>query len=184
MAAPGPSLQKSDLDYVCTKSAYLLVVNDAYKLVPNANALYAADPAWWEHHASMVFHGERWTQDQRTAESHGIRWIESVPRPGFSTNPRVIHQGSNSGYQAVNLAILLGANPIYLLGFDMQIVNNKRHFFGDHPGSLNKPSPYGQFVAAFRTTVTDIARAGIKIINCTPGSALDAYPMGNIRTEL
>jgi len=91
----------------------------------------------------------------------------------LSSTPGLIHHGKNSGYQAINVAYLLGCTRIILLGYDMK-GGPEAHFFGLHPEGLRRCPDYGKFVAAFRSIDPD--EYGIEIINCTPGSALDAFP--------
>lgn len=47
---------------------------------------------------------------------------------GLSSNPEVIH-GSNSGFGALNLALLKGCKKVVLLGFDMVSDQNKNFHF-------------------------------------------------------
>ena len=153
----------------------MLAVNDAYRLAPWADHLYACDYAWWQHHYAAVctdFAGKLWSQScEADAAFERVQLVQGAHQPGLGEER--IHFGSNSGYQAVNLAYLLGATDIYLLGYDMQVRAGRRHFFGDHPKAINKDSPYGQFVKAFETIRP--ADYGIRIINCTPGSALTCF---------
>ena len=44
-----------------------------------------------------------------------------------------IFGGSNSGFGALALAVALGANPIYLLGYDMQVSEEKTHAHTGYP---------------------------------------------------
>ena len=84
------------------------------------------------------------------------------------------HYGGNSGYQAVNLAYLLGAKTILLLGFDMF----GSHYFGSHPKELNNSSPYQSFINSFGTI--NPKDYGIEIINCSRQSALEHFPRTTI----
>ena len=85
-----------------------------------------------------------------------------------------IHYGGNSGYQAVNLAYLLGAKTILLLGFDMF----GTHYFGKHPDTLVSDSPYKKFMQSFETI--DPRQYGIEIINCSRQSALEHFTRHSI----
>ena len=76
--------------------------------------------------------------------------------------------GGNSGYQAVNLAYLLGAKTILLLGLDMY----GTHYFGPHPSGLVNGSPFDAFIKCFET----IDRRQVEIINCSRRSALTCFP--------
>jgi hypothetical protein len=102
-----------------------------------------------------------------------LHWIKSRPLSGLSTDPTCVHQGANSGYQAINLAYNLGAQRILLLGFDCGVHNGKSHWFGDHPKGLQKASPYQRMQKAFRTIVPE--HYGIEIINCSRTTAIDAF---------
>lgn len=106
----------------------------------------------------------------------GIRVIRSAAQPGISTDPERIHTGSNSGFQALNLAILGGASRILLLGYDMQESGGKSHWFGDHPGTLKRTSPYAVFRKAFEDAADQIARLGVEVINCSRETSLTCFP--------
>jgi hypothetical protein len=139
VAAPGPSLTVEVAERC--RGHRTIVVQDAWRLLPWAEALYGCDLTWWEHHNGVPdFAGEKWsthddgTNDKRDAEAkYGVKLIAGKAAESFSTDPAVLHYGSNSGFQAVNLAIVWGAARIVLVGFDMRVVGGKRHFFGDHP---------------------------------------------------
>lgn len=97
-----------------------------------------------------------------------------------------IHQGANSGYQSLNLAMLLGATRIILLGFDMRAVNDKKHFHPDHPPGMNNPYDglFKTWNQNFRSTLPDLKKAGVTVINATPDSALDAFPRMSLEEAL
>ena len=102
--------------------------------------------------------------------------IDSKNGDGLGEN--CLHYGGNSGYQAVNLAYLLGAKTIILLGFDMF----GTHYFGDHDKSLNNGSPYSQFIKAFETI--DPEKHGIEIINCSRQTAMECFPRTTLENVL
>lgn len=183
----GPSLRKRDVAYAARR-AELLVVNDNYRLALKAPWLYACDGDWWDHHIAAVrrdFAGECWTQDRAAAARHGLKWIQSVERPGLSTEPTLIHQGGSSGYQAINLAWHFGATKVVLLGFDMT-GTGKRHWFGDHPPNLMQTSPEGYATqrAAFETLPGQLRELGLSIINCNSASAIRCLPIMSIEEAL
>ncbi len=119
----------------------------------------------------------QWEKDKDPAQ-WGIKQLISLDMPGLSTEQGTIYRGGNSGYQAVNLAYLLGARRILLLGFDMCIEGKKRHWFGDHPGKLNMASNYKNFARAFESIVP--AKYGIEILNLSRRTALDCFPRHNL----
>jgi hypothetical protein len=75
----------------------------------------------------------------------------------------------------MNLAYHLGARRILLLGFDMQRTNGKSHWFGDHPGRLNVPSPYTEFVKRFNVLANDLDAEGVSVVNCSRATALQCF---------
>lgn len=180
VAAPGPSLTE-EVAELC-RGERVIAVNDAYRLLPWADVKYACDAAWWEVHRMNVLTGERWTshslapKNDKRSMSDGFHVIEGRNGEGFSRDPAVIHYASNSGFQAVNLAILFGADPIILVGFDMREVGGKRHFFGNHKAPLRDGHPFPVWVGHFARAAKKLGPAP-RIINATPGSALTCFPM-------
>lgn len=89
----------------------------------------------------------------------------------------MIATGSNSGFQAINLAALMGANPIVLMGFDMGVEPGGRtHFFGDHPTpELQRPSPFGLFIRAFERAAPIYQQRGVVILNASARTALTCF---------
>ena len=106
----------------------------------------------------------------------GINVIRSAPHAGISVDRSLIHTGANSGFQALNLAILAGASRVFLLGYDMQETGGKSHWFGDHPGSLKRTSPYALFRKSFDDAADQIARLGVEVINCSSETSLTCFP--------
>jgi hypothetical protein len=185
IVATGPSAGAVQLEL--TRGWPVLAVNDGWRIVPWAQALYACDGAWWEYHEEEVrchFQGQSWTQDRQAAEKYGLHYICSKVGPGLSQQHGLIHQGCNSGYQAINLAWQLGAGRFVLVGFDFTLHKGKRHFFGDHPGALNKASPYEQWKPLLQQLADDLAGAGCEVINCSPHTALTCFPVGDLEESL
>ena len=166
------------MDY-CNGKATVIVINDNYKLAPWADILYACDPKWWNWHAEMEFEGRRITQDAGAAEKYGIEHIESKPEKGLSTDPSYINQGSNGGFQAINLAFHEGAERIILLGYDMKFTGGRSHWFGDHPE--HSPANYGSFIQAYNDIPPQLPGLGLTIINCTRSTDLHCFPQKELR---
>lgn len=162
-----------------------IAINTTFQRALWADMLYACDVTWWERYYHEVvdsFGGVLWTQDAKARDRFGIRYIESSPAPGLGKSPGLIHQGQNGGYQAINLAYHAGATRLILLGFDMQ----GSHWHGDHPLPLTNPKPYlfEAYRKNFGPMARDLQAAGISVVNCTPGSALTAFPQADLLTTL
>lgn len=121
------------------------------------------------------FSGELWTQDKDAAKKFGLNWIQGFHNEGLSRDANFIHFNSNSGAQAINLAAHWGAKRLVLIGFDMKMVGSKRHWFGNHPGTLDKASDYRDWIWKFKKIASDLKRMGIECINCSMDSALDCF---------
>lgn len=202
VAATGPSLTAEVAAKVRrarwpSEKCRVVAVNDAYRLLPYADILYACDERWWGLHIDSIrqtFHGERWTtheensggngqhvNDKRALADAGLNFVRGRDGDVFSADPSTIHYGSNSGFQAVNLALLKGATRVILVGFDMRLVGGARHFFGDHPAPLHNRSDYRDFIVPFRTAAKGCT---VPIVNATAGSAMDCFPMVDLEAAL
>ncbi len=169
----------------------VLAVNDAYKRLSSAQILYACDAVWWRERAgAREFAGERWSSigrpgrfrhNDKTKEqrAHGLSLVFGEDKPGFSFDPEVIHYGSNSGFQGVNLALLLGAATVILVGFDMR----GSHFFGAHKQPLRNTGSYANFIRAFDLAAKRLP-SDRQIINATPSSALGCFPRMDLADAL
>lgn len=207
VAATGPSLTQdvADLCESATRHALIgtIAVNDAHRLMPWAEVLYSCDAAWWQHHKGVQhFQGERWSSHGSYEGSHksehaevtnnkkpaalefGLHLVRGKSEFGFSFDPGFIHFGSNSGFQAINLALLFGVKRVILVGFNMQVpAGAPRHFFGNHPKPLLNNTTYLEWVPHYR----DAARRlppGIEIINATPNTALTCFPQMELSDAL
>jgi hypothetical protein len=88
----------------------------------------------------------------------------------------VIHQGGNSGYQAINLAYLWGAQTIILLGLDCsKAPDGKDHWFGQHGPGLTQQQPYDIWQARFPQLAQDLKEEGVRVINCSRQTALTCF---------
>lgn len=196
----GPSLTQEDVDYVRGK-ARVIVVNSTYRLAPWADVLYACDDSWWgrasRDRSLETFGGLRFSityrkyrlDDDRaiTIEPHKAKARVSVLRntgeEGLETSPLGLRTGQNSGYQAVNLAVHLGARRIVLLGYDMQYgPRNAKHWSGHPADALT--SPFQLFVRLFESLVEPIRVAGVEIVNCSRRTALQCFPKRELREVL
>jgi hypothetical protein len=186
VAATGPSLTEAVAERCRLAHARdgvaVLAVNDAWRLMPWADALYACDAAWWRHHKGTDFTGDKWSSHHpngndkiELAKLYGLQLVAGKTEKGFSAHPNCIHYGGNSGFQAINLAMLFGARRIVLVGFNLQPLGGQVHFFGNHPAGLRQTARYERFVPNFAEAAKRLP-AGVEIVNATPDSALKCFP--------
>lgn len=177
--APGPSLSSEQTHLVQQSGLPVVAVNDAFRLAPWADVLYAADAAWWQVHAqeALKFEGLKMTADFHVAFRQVAR-LKQTGVYGFDPTPGCVRTGSNSGYQAVHVAMQAGAKRVLLVGFDM----HGSHFFGKHPAPLRNSHPETQ--KQFAINFQFLKGHGTEIVNCTPGSAITCFPQQDLAEAL
>jgi hypothetical protein len=159
----GPSMSQELADLV-RHQCRVIAVSNAYKLAPWADALVSNDRAWWQQHPDAYqFVGRKFAG----CKLSGTEYLMSEG---------IYRAGSNSGLQGLRVAAMLGATRILLLGFDMR----GTHYFGEHKPPLRNTTAkrFAAHIAQFK------GWHGPKVINCTPGSALTAFPFMDIRQAL
>ena len=181
--ASGQSLTREDCERC--RELRVIVVNDAYRLAPWADVLYAADGPWWDHKRGVPeFDGIKVTCTVEAAKRWGLKHVAvrntqgGLPYRGVSLDPSFLVSGGNSGFQAFNLAVLFGAKRIVLLGYDMR----GTHFFGEHPSPLRKTQSFEKWIARFSTVPAMLK--GVEVINCTRETALKCFPMARLEEVL
>jgi len=186
LCATGPSLTPEVVETIREFKDKVVVfgINDSYKIIDFLDEFYACDTRWWnawgEDFRKIYPYLSAWTQCEESARKFQLQHISGKHRKGFSESPGVIHYGKNSGFQALNIAYLMGGSKFILTGYNMQ-KTTKSHFFGDHPPGMNKNSPYNDFIKHFSTVQLEIAR---NIVNCTPNTALTIFEQADLRETL
>ncbi len=89
----------------------------------------------------------------------------------------------NTGASAVNLGLLMGANPVYLLGFDMQMRGKQANYHNAYNLRPN-PKAYPRFLKGMGFVYRDLPKLfpGQRIINLEDNtSALVLFPKESLR---
>lgn len=191
--AGGPSLEGFDVSQL--DGLRVITINDSWRMYPTADVFYFCDSEWWKEQWAFNraaihvpdYNFRQLVQDGfwvKGGEEQGdfpdsVRVVGFTGQVGLETDPAGLKHGSNSGYQAINLAYHLGATNILLLGYDMRCQGATSHW---HDGP-RLPAGYFQTVLQshmlplFPTLVEPLRQHGIQVLNCTPGSALECFPM-------
>ena len=184
--ASGPSLSQHQLDVADRLKPVTIAINDNYLRAPWADVLYACDLQWWQWHENKeelkAFKGRKVTRNIEAAKKYNLEYIESSPQLGLSIDPKIIHEGMNSGYQAINLAYHMGGTRILLIGYDMQTTDNKAHWFGDHPNKVR--SNYNSWLLPYISLADHAKKLNLEIINCTITTALTCFPRMDLKEAL
>lgn len=207
----GPSLAK-DIDLIRKLQAdgrvMLFGLNDTYRDF-NLDVWIACDPKWHEVRGEVYIpFCDQWHWDKAICEKHGYEYIEGVWYDGLWTkDTEKISYGHSSGWQALNLAHHyitwdMCQGPILLCGFDMTYRDNEpRHYFtglsdvaGEYDKELRKWSLFdktskgqpGKGLLFDYKRIADQCERGEahQIINCTPGSAMEWFPISPLSSAI
>jgi hypothetical protein len=187
VVATGPCLTEEDVTY-CRGKARVIVVNNAYQLAPWADCMYATDAQFWHwHRGAPDYTGPKWSMEHSQWGNYRERYpdvqrLRNTGPSGLEHEPTGLKNGRNSGFAAVNLAYHYGAKRIVLIGFTMQSIGGKSHYFGEHPN--RQRSPYRQFRERFATLVKPLHKVGVEVINCSRQSVLECFPKRDLRQTL
>jgi hypothetical protein len=172
--ASGPSLTAEDVEAVRGRGR-VIAINTSYQLARWADVLYACDARWWKwHKGAPDFAGLKFAMTAGALAWPGVQLLGRGPSHGLSLDPARLCLGGNSGYQAINLAVLMGASRVVLLGYDMAVgANGKQHWHADHP--MRMKSPYQTFRQAYPTLVEPLKASGVEVLNCSRQTALTCF---------
>lgn len=81
---------------------------------------------------------------------------------------------NNAGVIALRIGYLLGLDPIYLLGIDLNQPGNFHDGYKDKAEDTTDKNMH-EFLVAFLSTVGALKRKGVDVISCTEGSALNKH---------
>lgn len=187
----GPSLRGFDFERLRGQGR-VIVINKAFLDVPFADVLFFMD---YTSFYQRLYRGElgletlqRWREFEghkvflnimgyRVEDAYSVRSSDSV---GLSNSLKHgIYHGNNSGVGALGLAIILKANPIYLLGIDCKHAGGESHYHGGY-GKLVSESIIKSFARNFERLNRFIERTGFKIMNLNPASGCRCFEFSTV----
>jgi hypothetical protein len=178
----GPSLKNFDLAQ--TIGSRVIAVNRAYEICPWADIVASCDDRFYRGHKN----------DARFRTHTGLKVMLLVdPNPDIERDVWVVPgriercigsikdglgHGWNSGYGALMLAIALGCDPIYLVGFDMQdnVAANTQAWWHDGYPSQNDASCYVRYADEFKWAAASGLISQRIYSLCPTGGLRDTFP--------
>lgn len=173
IVAGGPSARQFDFSRLAGKQ--VLGVNDAIDLPLYRSGacacLFSADPDWVRRELEYLhlYEGPKYAAialdtHPDLADLPGVTYLQRCHEDGLSFDPGFVCTGGNSGYAAINLAVLKGAKLIHLVGYDMD------------PSTRGQGDKFEQWIPRFRTMLPQLEEHGIRVINHNLHSHIDAFP--------
>lgn len=199
--ASGPSLTQEIADKL--RGRRVIAVNSSCRFLPWADVLFFTDSGWYAERKelvrdwpglviSMSRRAKRELDDPamgravpRVLRVKGVGDPNWPPRrlgvPCFPPlGSHEIQQGRNSGNTAVSLAIALGAACVPLVAYDCRLINGREHCHDEYKGPRDLSLYDNEFKKAFNGWNEAALASGVKIINCTPGSAIMQFPFADL----
>lgn len=184
----GPSL--ADLDLEALRGHRFIAINSGCRKVrPVATAndpLYFTDNSWNENrpHLAADWPGPVITSNRNSKARLGdaVRRIDIM---ALAERLRALpdYVGASSGHGAACLAAAMGAKRVVLIGFEGQAVNGRTHGHDDyyqHDTSAFRD----RYLPAWAGLAPAFERAGVEVINATPGCAITAFPFASFDDAL
>ena len=194
----GPSLA-DQLDLLPRFDGLVFTCNNTHQDV-KTDVWLACDPQWHQHFGKVEGDFDKWHWSKTICENYGYQYVEGIWMDGLYLGPdNKISLNHCSGAQLLNLAANhYHCKEIILVGHDFDYpAGRPRHYFkglsdtaGEYPQPLRKHSLFdksqttgGDDLLAVYKRIADTPDRP-EIINCTPGSKLPWFPMGNLENYL
>lgn len=181
----GPSLQS--FDWRKLRGKHTIGCNAAFRLGKDTCRLcFFSDGHWFyrmEQELSF-FEGRLVTHSPEISSDHP--WISVVARKEIGLHKDAVGFGGNSGCSAINLALLMGAQRVFLLGFDMRLGSSGRMNWHNVSVEPSNPDVFPKFQEGFEAIARDLPTVfpGCSIVNLTDSSELSVFPKQPINSIL
>lgn len=166
----------------------VIAIKENYELCPWADIVYGCDRPWWEHRKGLPeFKGLKvcWGGNKLTGYPDIRRVKIALGEKGsgkkfsdrLSLEPGTVGGGSNSGFQALNLAVQSGSKLILLVGFDLT-TRYGAHWYGRNRWmGANNPDEVTVkgWRDAFECSLPLLVGLGVKVYNASDVSELKAF---------
>jgi hypothetical protein len=105
--------------------------------------------------------------------------LRNAGERGISLDPTALYTGGNSGYQAINLALLTGAATVLLVAYD----GSTGHWHPEHPAQTPVDAP-ANYRRSARSLAEHLGDDGALVFNCSLDSLIDAFPPADLEGML
>jgi hypothetical protein len=188
IVAGGPSVRKQNLELL--RGRRVIAINSSWESVPWADVLFFGDSRWWFDHWKVclrVFKGRVITCAPGVAKNPRVTCLRKASPPGYrpsaepvaglSEDRHFVTMKRTSLTGAVNVAAHLGSRRQVWLGVDGGVDKKGRtHHHKPHRWP-QKPGCWEEQRKDIAAMVEPLKARGIEVINASPGSVYDYWPV-------
>lgn len=177
----GDSLRENGFDFNLLKDEKTIGCNSAYLLGAEiCDICIFSDFKFFQHFGEeLALFGGMVITNSSSMQGTNLDWLWVAGHQNHGLHYDALGYNGNTGSSALNLAVLLGAKKVYLLGFDMKLSPSGRPNW-HHNKLIDKPSPqvYDRFKNGFAKVKKDWKDKfpDREIYNVTDDSDLEAFP--------
>jgi len=183
----GGGLSLRSFDWRLLRGKAWIGINMAYRHTPTIS--YIEDmrliereivkPEYLACASIKLYHPGHPSYDRVDVQRHGVHILPSTKSRWSTDISEGVACHNNAGVGAINLADALGADPIYLLGFDMK----PGQWHDDYPDTWKaQRDQFLRYRLGFEDVVAPNVRA--RVFNLGPDSDLDCFPELPLETVL
>lgn len=187
----GTSVTQADVDRL--KGRKVIVVNTSYRIALWADILYFADQRWWEREKTLPenrladFKGVIYTVSRLAKDRQHAPKLKRLKRvlpekQGLAYAPDTVTMQYTSAQAAMNIAVHKGARRIVLLGIDNRPSEEdpkRLHHHDEYPWPVVSTT-WEIKNQNFAYAVPELEKLGVEVINCSPISTLEFWPLRSL----
>jgi hypothetical protein len=189
-----PSVYSSYLSKLHDK--HVIGINVAFMIGDWMDMIFFGDDGFFKRYESQLseYRGLKVTCTD-LASTNEVPWVKYLPKDkehvkGITRNPSKVSWNHNSGAAAISLAVHTGASKIILLGFDMNVNEDKNMHWHDiyKRGKIETPKDWKHWqpilerqMLGFKHIAQDAKEIGVTIINASPTSSINSFPKTSIK---
>lgn len=174
----GPSVLEQDVELL--RGRRVIAINSSYQRVPFADYVIAHDHQWWREHKDRIqatFQGQMVAPTEHRQGFDGRLYVHKR-YPPMSSDPGWISMKVTTFSGAINLAVHKGASKIVLLGADGKLGKDGRsHHYEPHCWWKFRTDRWDKHRAELQTFIGPLKLLRIEVLNASPGSAWDLWPV-------
>lgn len=173
----------STFDWDLIRGKNTIGCNGAYSLGHSiVKVVLFADLEWWERlgYEGTQNYGGLVVSVEPKLDKSDCPWLLKMRRGGQRQGLQhdALVWAGNTGAAAINLALILGARRVFLLGFDMKLSEKGKANWHELRYQKANPEVYNRFLREFYQVSNTLEEVfpGCEVVNVTDDSRLNLFP--------